>query len=92
MGLTQTQSILRAWKKAPAHHISTPDFHVIANLTQAGIGYGILPERFVRQEKLKLKQVYTSNYFKDEFSIIYRPEFGKNEVEKFLIQTLKSAF
>ena len=41
------------------------------------------------QEKLKLKRVYTNHFFKDELSLVYRPEFGKNEIEKFLIQSLK---
>jgi DNA-binding transcriptional LysR family regulator len=92
LGLTQVQSILRSWKSAPSRHISSQDFQLIGEMTEAGLGFGILPERFVKQEKLKLRQVYTSIDFKDELSLVYRPEFGKSEVEKFITSTIKSTF
>ena len=42
---------------------------------EAGLGYGILPERFVLQEKLKLKNVFPDHFFKDELSIDYHSAF-----------------
>jgi len=87
LGLSQVQHLLRSWKNAPSKHISSSDFQIIGELVETGLGYGILPERFVLQEKLKLKMVFPNNFFKDEISLVYRPEFGKNESERFLIDT-----
>lgn len=92
MGLSQVQSILRSWKQAPAHHISSNDFHVIGELAEAGMGFAILPERYVNQKRLKLKQINPKIFYKDEFAIVYRPEFGKNDVERFLIDTIVNSF
>jgi len=92
IGLTQVQSILRSWEGAPSRHISSSDFQLIGELTEGGMGYGILPERFVSMEKLKLKKVFPTNFFKDEFSLVYRPEFGKSEVERFFTESLVSCF
>lgn len=92
MGLTQTRSILRNWSKAPTQYISSSDFHTIGDLTVSGLGYGILPERFVKGQKLKLTQVQSKNYFKDEIAIVYRPEFGKTKLERFLIENITHSF
>lgn len=92
MELAQVQSMLRSWKAAPAKHIATNDFNLIGELTLGGMGYGILPERFVTLEKLKLKKVFEANHYKDEFSLVYRPEFGKNAIEKFISQTITNSF
>tara|TARA_R100000656_G_scaffold17425_1_gene16332 strand:+ start:195 stop:1022 length:828 start_codon:yes stop_codon:yes gene_type:complete len=92
MGLAQVQSLLRSWKQAPAKQIDTNDFDLIAKLTLGGMGYGVLPERFVKMEKLKLKKVYEQHHFKDEFAVVYRPEFGKSELEQYIIQSIKSSF
>lgn len=88
IGLIQTQSILRKWKNPPSRFITTNDFHLIGELAEAGIGHGILPAKFVNRNKLKLRQVFKSNFFSDNLSIIYRPEFGKSPNEKFLIKTI----
>ena len=90
--LSQVQSILRSWNKAPSRYISSTDFNIIGELTSAGMGYGILPKRFVEMQKLKLKQVHTSIFFKDEISLLFRPEFGKNKVERFIIDSITSCF
>ncbi|OUR95409.1 hypothetical protein A9Q84_16375 [Halobacteriovorax marinus] len=92
MGLSQVQAILRSWSQTPFKHISTTDFHLIGELAESGIGYGILPEKFVRQKKLKLKQVFPKAIYKDELALVYRPEFGKNEVEAFLVKSLIQSF
>lgn len=92
MGLTQTQSILRSWPNSPTQFISTNDFHTIGSLTTSGLGYGMLPERFVLQHKLKLTQFLPKKFFKDEIAIVYRPEFGKTKVERYLIESLIDSF
>jgi len=92
MELSQVKSILRSWSKAPKHHIATSDFHVTGELAESGMGYAILPERFVLQSKLKLKHVFPKHTFKDELSLVYRPEFGKNEIEKFIIKAIVASF
>ncbi len=92
IGLSQVQSILRSWKQVPSHHISTTDFNITGELAQAGIGFAILPEKYVKQKKLKLKQVYSNIFYKDELAIVFRPEFGKNEIERFLIDSIENCF
>tara|TARA_R110000868_G_scaffold132381_4_gene343293 strand:+ start:474 stop:1307 length:834 start_codon:yes stop_codon:yes gene_type:complete len=92
MGLAQVQSLLRSWGKAPAKHINTNDFNLIAELCLGGMGYAILPERFVKLEKLKLKKVVEQVHYKDEFALVYRPEFGKSELEKYIIQSINNTF
>ena len=87
LGLSQVQHILRSWKNAPSQHISSSDFQIIGELVETGLGFGILPERFVLREKLRLKRVFPHNFFKDEISLVYRPEFGKNLSERFFIDT-----
>lgn len=91
-GLIQVQSILRKWKKAPGQCISTSDFHLIGEMIESGLGYGVLPERFVNQRKLKLKKVHPNHFFKDTFALVYRPEFGKSPAEKFVIECLNNSF
>ena len=91
LGLTQSQSLLRNWKKPPTQFISTSDFHTIGELTSAGLGYGMLPEKFVLQHKLKLERCFKNLYFDDELSLVYRPEFGKTPLERFLIDSLFQA-
>ena len=92
LGLAQVQSLLRSWKQAPAKQIDTNDFDLIAKLALGGMGFGILPERFVRMEKLKLKKVYEQHHFKDEFTVVYRPEFGKSKLEQYIVQIIKNSF
>lgn len=92
MELAQVQSMLRQWKLAPAKHIVTKDFNLIAELTVGGMGYGVLPERFVDLLKVKLKKVHENIHYKDEFALVYRPEFGKSENESFITKTITGCF
>lgn len=90
--LPQVQSIIRKWKTAPIKNITSSDFFLTGKLAEQGMGYALLPERFVAQQQLKLTKVLKNNHYKDEFSLVYRPEFGKNETERFLISTIAKSF
>lgn len=52
------------------------------------IGYGILPERAVQLSRFDFKNWSDHPTYKDEISLIYRPEFGKSPVEKLIILSL----
>ncbi len=90
--LPQTHEILRQWKSAPAQHIHTNDFNLIGDLVQSNMAYGILPERFVQMEKLKLEDEAKGLYVKDEFCVVYRPEFLKNSYSKECVKYIIDAF
>jgi DNA-binding transcriptional LysR family regulator len=92
LGLIQVQSILRKWKNPPKHHISTQDFQLIGEMVESGIGYGLLPERFVQKQKLKLSKVQKTIFFKDELSLIYRPEFNKDDISNFVVNKIHDIF
>ncbi len=86
--LFQVQSILRKWSKAPKDIISSGNLELIARITERGGGYGIIPERIVKLLKLDLIQVPQTPSFKDELCLVYRPEFGKSEYERELINLI----
>lgn len=89
--LFQTQSILRRWKNKPDRMITTDSLELICRLTQEGIGYGIIPTKAVQLVTQKLKLLSDLPTFKDEISLIYRPEFGRNPAEKLVIKALKES-
>jgi DNA-binding transcriptional LysR family regulator len=90
--LFQTQAILRGWKKRPTQILPSNSLELIARLTNAGVGYGIIPTRTVKMLKLRLNKVVEAPEQQDEIAIIYRPEFGKTEQEKRIIESIKSSF
>lgn len=90
--LFQTQSILKKWKDAPMHSITSSSLELIARITNEGGGYGILPERLVRLSKFDLVQVTDAPIYKDEICMIYRPEFGKSTYEQKIAQLIGTAF
>jgi len=91
LNLFQTQSILKKWKNKPIRIISTDSLELICKLVDGKIGYGILPERAVKISGFNLKNIKTLPNFKDEISLVYRPEFGKSPSEKITIVALKEA-
>jgi DNA-binding transcriptional LysR family regulator len=91
LNLFQTQSILKKWKQRPEKIISTDSLDLICRLTSEGIGYGIIPEKAVDISGFKLKDLKDLPFYKDEFSLIYRPEFGKTPSERLTIEALKKA-
>jgi DNA-binding transcriptional LysR family regulator len=89
--LFQTQSILKKWKDKPKKIINTDSLELICRLADEKIGYAILPARAVQLTGATLKQHSHLPVFKDEISLVYRPEFGKAPAEKITAEALKKA-
>lgn len=87
----QTPSILKKWKDRPEKIIATDSLDLICRLTNEGIGYGIIPERAVNLSGFKLKKLSSLPSYHDNFSLVYRPEFGKTPAEKLTIEALKKS-
>lgn len=90
--LFQTQSILKKWKEKPSKTIHTDDLMLICLLTSQNLGYGILPSRAIQFSNFNLKQLSNTPIYKDEISLVYRPEFGKQKAEKLVIESIKKTF
>lgn len=87
--LFQTQSILKKWSKKPKKIINTESLELITRLVGEGIGFGIIPERAVRLTGINLKKMTSMPSYKDQLSLVYRPEFGKAVCERIVIESLK---
>ncbi|MEZ4742830.1 MAG: LysR family transcriptional regulator [Bdellovibrionota bacterium] len=92
LNLFQTQTILRKWKNSPRDIVESDNLELVTRLTEAGLGYGIIPERAVKLLKARLKKEDELPSYTDAVCIIYRPEFGKLDFENRLIQAIKKAF
>jgi DNA-binding transcriptional LysR family regulator len=88
LALIQTQSILRKWKSQPADKVNTESLELIVRLTEEGLGYGVLPARAVKLLGAKLKKVEATPVYRDVICLLFRPEFGKSQVEKKVIAAL----
>jgi DNA-binding transcriptional LysR family regulator len=86
--LIQTQSILRKWKTRPSHIVGTSSLELIVRLTQAGLGFGIIPTRAVELLGAHLTKVDSAPVYLDSICIVSRPEFGKSPQEREVIQSL----
>ncbi|MFN3698180.1 MAG: LysR family transcriptional regulator [Pseudobdellovibrio sp.] len=92
LSLFQTQSILRKWKDRPQNIVNTENLELIARFVNEGLGYGILPARAVGLLNFNnLYKITKAPTFQDKISIVYRPEFGKNNSEKTIIESLKKS-
>lgn len=91
-GLFQSSSLIKKWKNCPLKLLPSSSLELIGRLTESGVGYGILPERVVKIFNFNLVKVPNSPSYKDEFSIVHRPEFGKSKFEKDIITEIKSSF
>lgn len=89
--LFQTQAILRKWKRCPSDVISTTSLELIARLAEQGLGYGIIPERAVRLVGARLRKVAAAPTYRDELSLVHRPEFGKLPCERAVLKALAGA-
>lgn len=90
LSLFQTQTILRKWKEKPTNLVDTDSLELIARFVNDGLGYGIIPERMVNLLGLKsCKKLVKAPTFHDVISLVYRPEFGKQIVEKRIVENLK---
>tara|TARA_B110001454_G_C12723234_1_gene436040 strand:+ start:19925 stop:20758 length:834 start_codon:yes stop_codon:yes gene_type:complete len=90
--LFQTQSILKKWKDKPSKTIHTDDLMLICLLASQNLGYAILPSRAIQFSNFKLKQLTNTPIYKDEISLVYRPEFGKQKAEKLVIESIRKTF
>ncbi len=90
--LAQSQYILKKISKKTnfTGELCSANLEVVAKLTSLGLGYGLLPARVASQYK-NLKKLNDAPIFKDEISLIYRPEKHNNVVSKKIIQIIKSA-
>lgn len=91
-GFFQTASILKKWKNKPKKIITTDSLELISRLTMEKIGYGIIPERAVQLYAPQLVEQKSLPQYKDEFSLVFRPEFGKIPAEKLVIEAFKRSF
>ena len=89
--LFQAHSILKHWKEKPNKVITVQNFGLISRIVNAGIGYGIIPERAVRLSGMKLHAHDNLPVHNDSICIIHRPEFGKNTPERLVIEALKQS-
>jgi DNA-binding transcriptional LysR family regulator len=89
LDLIQTQVILRKWKDKPNELIHTDSLELIVRFTRQGLGFGIIPTRVVELQGAKLNLISQSPIYKDTISVVYRPEFGKNPVERFFVEAVK---
>ncbi len=89
--LAQTQYLLKKIGKKINFNgaIRSANLEVVAKLTSLGLGYGLLPTRVASQYK-NLKKLNDAPVFKDEISLIYRPEKHNNPVSKKIIQLIKA--
>ncbi len=88
LNLFQTQSILKKWTHAPKSITSTESLDLIIRMTHQGCGYGIIPKKAVDLVGLDLVQVANTPHFKDQFSVVHRPEFGKTPYEKEILAAI----
>jgi DNA-binding transcriptional LysR family regulator len=90
--LAQSQYILKKIGKKTNFNgvLSSANLEVVAKLTSLGLGHGLLPTRVASQYK-QLKKLIDAPVFKDEISLIYRPEKHNNSVSKKIIQIIKSS-
>lgn len=90
--LAQSQYILKKIGKKTNFNgvLSSANLEVVAKLTSLGLGYGLLPMRVASQYK-HLKKLEDAPVFKDEISLIYRPEKHNNSVSKKIIQIIKTS-
>ncbi|QLY24557.1 LysR family transcriptional regulator [Bdellovibrio sp. KM01] len=89
--LFQTQSILKKWKNKSAKIISSESLELICSLANENLGYAIAPARAVEASGYKLEQAPGLPTFTDEVCLVYRPEFGKTQAEKIIIEGIKKS-
>lgn len=90
--MNQTHSLIKKWRHKPFEIIESSNLELIARMVNANLGYGILPKRIITLLEFKhMIQVPNSPIYKDSIALVYRPEFGKNDSEKELLDLLRSS-
>ena len=72
----------------PLKKMNIDSLELLLRLASAGLGLGIIPACTVQLLGADLKPVVSSPVIYDSICIVYRPEFGKSEIEKEVIQSL----
>jgi DNA-binding transcriptional LysR family regulator len=91
LDLFQTQSILRRWRQKPEKVVHTDSLELISRFVANRVGYGIVPGRVVEISAPVLVPLKKSPMFKDKIAMVYRPEFGKNPIERAVIESIINA-
>lgn len=93
--LMQSQALLKRLKKsgpAFARTVTSGNLEVIADLTAAGLGIGILPTRVARRARGKLRPVAGAPLHLDAHCVIYRVEQRGVKSIQALTAAIKSVF
>lgn len=90
--LYQSQTLLKKIKATPSHLISTSSLELVARLTEAGIGLGIIPEKVAQMISSDLVLREEFPVLKDEIAMIYRPEFVRHRFYKEIIRCFEMVF
>ncbi len=90
--LFQTQSILKKWKGHPLKLLPTGSLELVCRMVERKLGYGIIPDRAVALGNYKLRKLESLPSYRDEISLVFRPEFGRVLHERLVIQALEGAF
>ncbi len=95
--LTQTQELLKKIKKSKfvfKKYIETSNLEVLASLTKAGAGVGILPQRVALQNAEGFIKVLDKSLptYKDQICLIYRYDNQKTPGSKAFIKKITEAF
>ena len=97
--LMQTQALMAKMKKSSGSFDYTRVIHstsleVVAALTAAGAGVGILPTRVAKREAGdKVKPYFTKGpIYEDKVFLVYRPDAQKNLAAKTVMRAIEAAF
>ena len=92
--LAQGQSLLQKLRKKKKHLcrrvVQSSNLEVIADLTAAGAGIGILPTRVAKLRKLRLLDKTLPTY-KDRICLIYRVDYQRNQGSKIIINAIRNS-
>jgi len=97
LNLTQVKKLLSDLQKKKQGFkriIQSCNLEVIAEMTAAGVGVGILPTRVATRDSVHgLKPLKGKlPIFKDDICLVYRADAQKNQGSKVLIEAIKNAF
>ena len=87
-GLNQSESVLKRFNKLFSRKVSSSSLEIIADLTQKGVGVGVLPERVARL--YDLQALPESPWFSDELFLCYHSERQKSQAAKIIIDAIKN--
>jgi DNA-binding transcriptional LysR family regulator len=93
--LIQSQTLLKKVTKAGlqiSRLIETRSLEVVAELTAAGAGVGILPTRVANRAREPLRRIQELPIFRDEICLIFRSETKSIAAIKYLTAHIKKSF